>query len=98
MRTKLALFDIDKTITKRDSMLQFVRYGVARRPLTALHLPVIVWSALCHKLGLLSADRAKESFFRGISRMDESDLERFYDEVLAKDLYRDRSRKCEHAR
>lgn len=86
-RTKLALFDIDKTITKHDSMLLFLKYGIANRPRAAVHLTSVLWNLLLYKTGRIPADKAKEAFFCAINYMDEADLEAFYDKILANDVY-----------
>ncbi|MBN3525296.1 HAD family hydrolase [Paenibacillus apiarius] len=89
MPTKIAFFDIDKTITRHDSMLLFVKYGIAKKPRAAIHLFSIAWNLLLYKLRRIPADKAKQAFFHAIAYMDEADLEAFYDDVLVKDMYQD---------
>lgn len=76
--TKVAIFDIDKTIIRSDSMFQFVRYVVRRYPELTWRLPVIAVHTVLFKAGLMSVERVKRSYFKGIERMSEQDLEHFY--------------------
>ncbi|CAH8714705.1 HAD-IB family hydrolase [Paenibacillus thiaminolyticus] len=89
MLSKVALFDIDKTIIRRDSMFLFLKYGLAAKPRSAIHLPALAWNLLLYKLGIMPAEKAKQFFFRSIAYMDEGDLEAFYDRVLVPEMYQD---------
>lgn len=80
--TKIAIFDIDKTIIRSDSMFQFVHYAVRRYPGLTWRLPVIAVHTVLFKAGLMSVERVKRSYFKGIERMSEEDLEHFYDSRL----------------
>ncbi|GIP19268.1 phosphoserine phosphatase [Paenibacillus montaniterrae] len=80
--TKLAIFDIDKTIIRNDSMFQFVRYTTRRYPGLTWWLPVIAAHTLLFKAGFMSVERVKRSYFKGIECMSEQDLEHFYNSRL----------------
>ncbi|MDO3411178.1 HAD family hydrolase [Saccharibacillus sp. CPCC 101409] len=84
---KLAIFDLDKTVIDSDSMFQFVRYAIRRSPAQLLRLPAIAAHTLLFKLGLLSVESAKRSYFHAIATMTERDLERFYEQVLSRSIY-----------
>lgn len=79
---KIAIFDIDKTIIRSDSMFQFVSYGIRRFPALALQLPMIGLHTMLYKAGLMKVERVKRSYFKGIERMSEADLEHFFESRL----------------
>lgn len=86
---KIALFDIDKTLIRTDSMIQFVWYGLRKRPWTAYHLASVGLMTALYLLRLVRAERVKASYFYAIRFMEEPELEHFYDTVLAPKLYRE---------
>lgn len=69
--TKVAIFDIDKTIIRSDSMFQFVHYGVRRYPWQVWRLPVIALHTVLFKAGFMTVERVKRSYFQEIERMSE---------------------------
>ncbi|GGO03154.1 HAD family hydrolase [Saccharibacillus kuerlensis] len=86
-KVKMAIFDLDKTVIGRDSMFEFVRYGIRRSPSGLLRLPLIAGHSVLFKLGLMRAETAKQSYFYAINRMTESDLEHFYESHLSQTIY-----------
>lgn len=88
MQKKVAIFDIDKTIIRKDSMFLFVWYGIQKRPLTILNLIRIVLNTVLYKLRLIDVEKVKASYFHAICFLEEADLEDFYDSVLVKNIYR----------
>jgi len=84
---KLAIFDIDKTIIRSDSMLQFVFYGLKKKPWTAVNLAYIAGKTALYKLRLMDIERAKAAYFFAIRYFEEHDLEHFYDTALVPNLY-----------
>ncbi len=89
MQKKVAIFDIDKTIIRKDSMLLFVWYGIKKRPLTLLNLIKIGMSTVLYKLQLMKVEKVKASYYYAISFLEEADLEDFYDSVLVQNIYRE---------
>ncbi|MHA7965087.1 HAD family hydrolase [Paenibacillus sp. CAU 1782] len=77
-RTKMAIFDIDKTIISIDSMFEFVGYSLKRYPALWWRLPVIALHTVLFKAGMMSVERVKGSYFKGIESMTEDDLEHFF--------------------
>ncbi|MFD0712513.1 HAD family hydrolase [Paenibacillus sp. GCM10027626] len=84
---KLAIFDIDKTIIRSDSMFQFVMYGIKRKPWTAANLLAICGKTALYKLRLMEVERVKAAYFYAIRYFSEQDLEHFYDTVLVPSMY-----------
>ncbi|TYP72463.1 HAD family hydrolase [Paenibacillus methanolicus] len=83
----VALFDIDHTIIRRDSMLLFARYGMAKKPSTAIALLSMGLFTALARLKLVSLERAKAAFFHAIRHMDEDDLAVFYTSELEPLIY-----------
>jgi HAD superfamily hydrolase (TIGR01490 family) len=81
MKTRLAIFDFDGTITRRDTFLPFLFFcfGCGKVFFTAItSIPIL----LMYKLRLISNSRAKEivfeKFFRGMGEDDFNRLSRSY--------------------
>ncbi|MFC4101196.1 HAD family hydrolase [Paenibacillus xanthanilyticus] len=83
----VALFDIDHTIIRRDSMLLFARYGMAKKPSTAVGLLSMGLFTVLAKMKLVSLERAKAAFFHAIRHMSEDDLAAFYANELEPLIY-----------
>ena len=70
-RRVLAVFDLDGTVTKRDTLLPFLRFAVGNVAF-ALRLPLLLPILAVMALGLLSRQRAKEFviqlYFGGVRR------------------------------
>lgn len=87
MTQKIALFDVDKTIIHKDSMFQFIRYGLKKKPSSVYHLFLIVIYSVLYKLKLMKAETAKSSYFRFIKYMNEQDLRDFFDTMIKPYIY-----------
>ncbi|MBO2942470.1 HAD-IB family hydrolase [Paenibacillus sp. F411] len=81
-KTKFAFWDVDHTFLRGDSMLLFLQYGLWKRPWTFYRMLPIFWKALQFKLGFITAEEAKPSFFYAMSALSEEDLEHFFDTKL----------------
>ncbi|WP_346235350.1 HAD-IB family hydrolase [Lysinibacillus telephonicus] len=78
MNKKIAFFDIDKTIIKKDSMFLFVWFGLKKRPRTFPVLLPIFFFTILYTLRLISSKRVKEYYFYSIKFLKEEDLHEFY--------------------
>ncbi|MDQ0719052.1 phosphatidylglycerophosphatase C [Paenibacillus sp. W4I10] len=94
--TKVAIFDIDKTIIRSDSMFQFVHYGVRRYPWQVWRLPVIALHTVLFKAGFMTVEQVKRSYFQEIERMSEKDLEHFFDTHLRTSIFAEASVEMQH--
>lgn len=69
----LAIFDFDGTITKRDTLPDFLLFSFGWKKFL-LRLPLIIYMKTVSCLGMLSSDQAKEkvlkSFLQGIRKND----------------------------
>ncbi|SHJ69055.1 HAD-superfamily subfamily IB hydrolase, TIGR01490 [Hathewaya proteolytica DSM 3090] len=90
---KLALFDIDFTITKKETLLQFYRFMIKKNKKYIKYFPKVLYSGLCYGLGIHKEKRTKEifmSFIKGISVEDMNKIcKQFYHECLKNILYKD---------
>lgn len=90
---KLAIFDVDYTLTKKETLIEFYKFMLKKRPSLIFHAPKIVISGLLYVLKVLQAGKAKEIFIGFIDGITEDKMQdyvkEFYDEKLSKILYKD---------
>lgn len=90
---KLAIFDIDFTITKKETLMQFFRYMISRDIKNIRFLPRAIFSGIMYGVKIYDEKRVKETFLKFIDGIDEKDLANivrgFYEDVLSKILYVD---------
>ncbi|WP_066892424.1 HAD-IB family hydrolase [Clostridium nigeriense] len=90
---KLAIFDVDYTITKKETLMQLYKYVIVKDVKNIRFLPRALFSGAMYKLGVYDEKRVKESFLKFIDKIDEKDLsilvKDFYKDVLEKILYKD---------
>lgn len=84
MKIKFAFFDMDKTLLKGDSLIALYRYGLKKRPLCALWLPLILLATPLMAVKLLPIEWYKAMFYSPISAMTEAELEQFFSKELMK--------------
>lgn len=81
---KLAIFDIDFTITKKETLMQFFRYAIKRDKKNIRFLPRAIVSGALYGVGYFDEKRVKETFLKFIDSIEEKKLQ-----ILVKDFYRD---------
>ena len=90
---KLAIFDVDYTITKKETLMQLYKYVVTKDIKNIRFLPSAIYSGAMYKLGVYDEKRVKEAFLKFIDKIHEEDLanlvKEFYKDVLEKILYKD---------
>ena len=90
---KLALFDIDYTITKKETLMEFYKYIVSRDIKNIKFLPRALYSGAMYGIGIYDEKRVKESFLKFIENIEEKELailtKEFYHDRLSKILYKD---------
>lgn len=90
---KLAIFDVDFTLTKRETLVEFYLFMIKKDCRNITHLPrIAVYSAL-YALKLIPLRKAKEAFISFVDGIKEEDMRRhvkeFYEKRLSKILYED---------
>lgn len=91
--TKLALFDVDFTLTKKETLLQLYIYMLSKNKKLIKYLPRIIHSGVFYGIGINKEKRTKEIFLKFIDGMSENKINNicdgFYKNVLSKILYKD---------
>lgn len=90
---KLAIFDIDYTITKKETLMEFFKYAVKQDIRNIRFLPRALFSGLMYLLKVYNEKEVKEHFLKFIDKINEKDLailvKKFYKEKLSTILYKD---------
>lgn len=90
---KLAIFDIDYTITKKETMMELFKYVVENDKRNLKFLPRAIYSGIMFLLKIYDEKQAKEKFLKFIEGMDEKELRKliknFYKDRLQTILYKD---------
>ncbi len=90
---KLAIFDVDFTLTRKETLIQFYSFMVKKNPKLVKHLPKNIISGLSYLTGKSTAHESKESFLGFINNIHEDDMKEivkdFYEKRLSKILYKD---------
>ncbi len=90
---KLAIFDVDFTLTKRETLIEFYRFMIKKDPKHMLHLPKIFAYSVLYVLKFIPLKRAKEVFISFTDGIKEEDMRNhvkdFYEKRLSKILYKD---------
>ena len=90
---KLAIFDIDYTITRKETLMEFFKYLVYKDIKNIKFLPRALYSGLMYGVKVYDERRVKECFLKFIENIDEAELAKltksFYDERISKILYKD---------
>lgn len=90
---KLGIFDIDYTLTKRETAMEFMFFLIKKNPKNIIYFPKSALSALMYLFKIYDAGKSKEIFLSFIKNISENDMKKiakeFYDEVLSKILYDD---------
>lgn len=90
---KLAIFDIDYTITRKETLMEFFKYIVSKDIRNIKFLPRALYSGAMYTIGAYDERRVKECFLKFIENIEEKDLsiltKKFYDEKLTTILYKD---------
>lgn len=81
---KLAIFDVDYTITKKETLMQLFKYVIKKDKKNIRFLPRALYSGLMYSIKVYDEKKVKESFLKFIEGIDEKDLA-----LLVKDFYRD---------
>lgn len=90
---KLAIFDVDFTITKKETLMQFFKYMVLKDKKNIRFLPRAIFSGIMYGIGIYDERKVKETFLKFIDGVTEEELKElvkgFYNDVLKDILYED---------
>jgi len=90
---RLAIFDVDYTITKKETQIELFKYVIKEDKRNLIYIPRVIFSGLMYFIKIYDERRVKESFLKFIDGKAENELkqlvERFYKNRLSKILYED---------
>lgn len=90
---KLAIFDIDFTITSKETLMELFRFSLKKDKKNIKYLPRAIYSGLMYVLGVFDEKRVKECFLKFLENKSEEDIDLlvkdFYENRLSKLLYSD---------
>lgn len=90
---KLAIFDIDYTITKKETLMEFFKFMVKKDIKNIIYLPRAIFCGLMYLIKVYDERKVKETFLKFIDSIDEDKLAEltkdFYENVIQKILYND---------
>jgi phosphoserine phosphatase len=90
---KLAIFDIDYTITKKETLMELFKYVIKNDKRNIRFLPRAIYCGSMYALGIYDERKVKEKLLKFIDGIKEQDLaklvKRFYNEKLKTILYED---------
>ncbi|MGG7214116.1 HAD-IB family hydrolase [Clostridium nigeriense] len=90
---KLAIFDVDYTITRKETLIELYKYVVSKDIKNIRFLPRAIYNGIMYKIGVYDEKKVKESFLKFIDKIDEKDLsilvKNYYRDVLENILYQD---------
>lgn len=93
MKEKLAIFDVDYTITKRETLLEFYFFMMKKNPKLLKHLPKSIFSSIFYVFKIYDATKAKRTFIRFIDGIEEHEMKKivkeFYQKRLTRIFYKD---------
>jgi phosphatidylglycerophosphatase C len=65
-RPAIAVFDLDGTLTRRDTFLAYLIFVLKRRPARLFNCAHLPWCILKNRIGLASRDRLKQEFIGAV--------------------------------
>lgn len=90
---KLGIFDVDFTITKKETLMQFFKYMIHKDKKNIKFLPRAIFLGIMYGIGIYDEKKVKETFLKFIDGIDEKELsyivKEFYSDVLSNILYED---------
>lgn len=90
---KLAIFDIDFTLTKKETSIELYKYMLRKDPKLIKHLPKHLITLLLYGIKFYDEKKSKEAFLRFLDGVEEKEVQRivkdFYREKLSTIIYED---------
>ncbi|WP_040194888.1 HAD family hydrolase [Clostridium culturomicium] len=81
---KLAIFDIDYTLTKKETSIELYKYMLKRDKSLIKYIPAHILTVLGYGVNVFDATRTKERFLKFLSGTNEEELK-----SIVRDFYRD---------
>jgi len=64
---RVAIFDLDGTVTRRDTYVDFLLYTLGKRPARIIFLPMLAWYLVVHKTGIRSNHWLKARYLGAVA-------------------------------
>lgn len=79
---KLAIFDVDYTLTKKETLVEFYKFMFKKNPKVLIYFPKILIAAFLYILKIIPLRKAKEYFISFIDGIKEEDMQ-----IIVKEFY-----------
>ncbi|MCY6353941.1 HAD family hydrolase [Clostridium sp. ZS2-4] len=90
---KLAIFDVDFTLTKKETFIELYLFMMIKNPRLIMHMPRSLKIAFFYLFKIYDAGKAKEAFGKFLEGIHEEQMQKlvkeFYEKRLSKILYED---------
>jgi HAD superfamily hydrolase (TIGR01490 family) len=90
---KLAIFDVDYTLTSKETLGEFLKFMIKKDPRLFVHVPKSLGAAFLYVVGIFSAQKAKEHFLAFVDGIEEETLQdmvkEFYETCMINIFYSD---------
>lgn len=90
---KLAIFDVDYTLTKRETLFEFYMFILRKKPYLIIYMPRSFGAAILYAIGIFDAATAKSNFVAFIKQIHKDEIKElvkeFYEKRLSKIFYVD---------
>lgn len=90
---KLAIFDVDYTLTSKETLRQFYYFLLTKKPRNIIYMPRVIISGILFITGIYDEKRTKEMFLKFMDTMTEEEIstlvKEFYNKKLKSILYKD---------
>ncbi|MGL5354739.1 MAG: HAD-IB family hydrolase [Clostridium sp.] len=90
---KLAIFDVDYTITRKETLMELFKYVLSNDRKMVKYLPRAIFSGAMYGIGVYDERKVKETFLKFIDGIEEKHLSElvksFYEKRLSTILYKD---------
>jgi HAD superfamily hydrolase (TIGR01490 family) len=90
---KLAIFDVDYTLTKKETLVEFYKFMLKKDPKLVRFIPRSLVAAFFYVFKIFEAGKAKEYFLAFVDGIEEKKMEKivkeFYEKTLSKIFYKD---------
>lgn len=90
---KLAIFDVDYTLTRKETLMELFKYSIKLDKGNLKYLPRAAYCGILYGVGVFNEKQVKQCFLKFIKGLSEKEVDKladkFYEERLSKILYSD---------
>lgn len=90
---RLAIFDVDYTLTKRETLTELYLFMLKKNPKLLKYIPRVILTGILYGFKVYDARKAKEAFIKFLEGINEEEMQElvkeFYEKRLSKILYKD---------